>query len=498
MNRDDYLLEMQSISKEYPGVRALDSVSIGFSRGEVHALVGENGAGKSTLMKTISGSIAPTSGTILYEGKKYTQMNPKDAINMGISTIYQEFSLVSRLSVAENMFMGTTADNRMLFSKKKIYKKARELICGMDLSLDETQLIEKLTPAHQQMVEILRAISRNARVIIMDEPTAALSNAETHILFRVINQLKSEGVTIIYISHRMEEIFEIADRVTVLRDGQYVKTCDIDKTDEKEIVRLMVGRDVGTVNRADEAEKGSVTIEVKGLTRPGFFENVSFKAYAGEILGFGGLVGAGRTEVMRCIFGADDYAQGEILLLGKPLKCSSPKEAIRSKIALIPEDRKQQGLILGMSVEDNICASIYHRISKCFVYSEKKKNASVEKYTDSLRIKTPDKRQLVKNLSGGNQQKVVLAKMLATDSDIIIFDEPTRGIDVGAKYEIYEIMHALAKQGKTIIMVSSDMMELIGVSDRIVVMREGSVMGELNTGEFEEEKIMALASGIMC
>ena len=496
MRQDDYILEMKNISKEYPGVKALDSVSVGFRRGEVHALVGENGAGKSTLMKSISGSIAPTGGSIRYEGTDYAEMNPKGAIGMGISTIYQEFSLVNYLSVAENIFMGSSHAGKIFFEKKQIMEKARALIREMDVSLDAGELVAKLTPAHQQMVEILRAISRDAKVIIMDEPTAALSNAETAILFRVIGRLKSEGVTIIYISHRMEEIFEIADRVTVLRDGKYVKTCEIKETNEKELVRLMVGRDVGKGGQEGRGVCGGVRLEVRGLTRPGFFRNVSFNAYRGEILGFGGLVGAGRTEVMRCIFGADAYTEGEIVLDGKKLVCRSPKEAIKNKIALIPEDRKQQGLILGMSVEDNICASIYHKISSCFVYSEKKKNSCVDEYVDSLKIKTPGKRQLVKNLSGGNQQKVVLAKMLSTDSDIIIFDEPTRGIDVGAKYEIYEIMRTLARQGKTIIMVSSDMMELIGVSDRIIVMREGAVMGELAAGECAEERIMELASGI--
>lgn len=497
MDRDEFILELDNICKSYPGVTALDGVSISFKKGEVHALVGENGAGKSTLMKSISGSISPDQGTIKYEGIKYQAMHPKEAINLGISTIYQEFSLVSYLTVAENIYLGNRNKAFGMFDRKKINRKAQRLIEDMGLSLDEKERIINLTPAHQQMVEILRAISRDVKVLIMDEPSAALSSAETEVMFRVINDLKEKGITIIYISHRMEEIFRLSDRVSVLRDGKYIVTLQTDKTTEKELIKRMVGREVPEVVRSNLKKSNIKTLEVRKLTTQGKLADVSFCAFKGEILGFGGLVGAGRTEMMRCLFGADPYDSGQILIDGQKVNINSPAEAIRKGIVLIPEDRKQQGLVLNMSVGDNISMVVNKKLSQAMVIRRAKKKALEAEQITSLKIKTPSSMQKVKYLSGGNQQKVVLAKMLSADSKVIIFDEPTRGIDVGAKYEIYEIMKLLARQGKTVLMVSSDMMELLSISDRIIVMREGKIAGELEADDFAQEKILTIASGMV-
>lgn len=496
MGESQYILELSHICKSYPGVTALDDVNLSFKKGDLHALVGENGAGKSTLMKTISGSIAPDRGIIKYEGKEYESMHPKVAIDKGISTIYQEFSLVNNMTVAENIYLGNRDNTHGIFERSEINQKAEKLIQDIGLTLNVREKVANLIPAHQQMVEILRAISRDVKVLIMDEPSATLSNAEMNVMFEVIKGLKEKGVTIIYISHRMEEIFQISDRVTVLRDGKYIATLQTKEATEKELVKLMVGREVPEVVKSGLKKSDTKTLEVRNLSAGGKLHEVSFSAYEGEILGFGGLVGAGRTEVMRCLFGADVYDEGEILIEGESVCIRKPADAIKMGLVLIPEDRKQQGLVQGMSVGDNICMVVNKKLSKAMVISKSKKKVLEEQYITSLKIKTPSVMQKVKNLSGGNQQKVVLAKMLSANSKIVIFDEPTRGIDVGAKYEIYEIMRSLAKQGKTVLMVSSDMMELMGISDRILIMREGRIMGELEAEDFSQERILTIASGM--
>lgn len=490
------ILKVENASKEYPGVRAIDSISISFNKGEVHAIVGENGAGKSTLMKILSGSIQPTQGKIYFEGKEYSHLYPKQSIELGISTIYQEFSLVNQLTVAENIFLGERGKNNYVFSSKEVNNKAKELIKKIGMDLDPKKIVSMLSPAQQQMVEILRAISRKVKILIMDEPSAPLSKKETRKLFEVINRLKNEGITILYISHRMEEIFELADRVTVLRDGKFIKTLMVNETNEDQLIRLMVGRNINQFFPVRDFKGEEVALELVNLNREGVLHDVTFNVKKGEILGLGGLVGAGRTETVRCLFGADQLDNGTIKLEDKEVIIKNPIDAIKKGIVLIPEDRKKEGLVLGMSVGDNIIATILKSISKATVLNSKKKSDVVTKYIKALNIKTPSEKQLAKNLSGGNQQKVVIAKMLATNSKVIILDEPTRGIDVGAKSEIYEIMNDLTKQGKTIIMVSSDMIELLGISDRVIVMRQGKVMCELNRDEFSEEKVLQLASGL--
>lgn len=497
MGNMNSFLKIRNISKLYPGVVALDNVCVDFESGEVHAIVGENGAGKSTLMKILSGSIEPTAGEIILDEKCYSHFTPHHALKLGISTIYQEFSLVNKLSIAENIYLGKKGKYRFVFSKKHNIEKAKELINQYALQLNPEELVKNLSPALQQMVEILRAISRDVRILIMDEPTAPLSITETEIMFEVINKLKAKGVTILYISHRMEEIFKISDRVTVLRDGKYIATLQTSGTNEKELVRMMVGRNIEYGIRDASIKLGPIVLNVDKLRLANSTNDVSFTVRKGEILGFGGLVGSGRTEIMNCLYGANAYKSGNICLNGKLVSIRSPKQAINAGIALIPEDRKQHGLILGMSVTDNIAIAVLKKISVLLWVNINRRNDIVRKYIDNLGIKTPSLFQLIKHLSGGNQQKVVLAKMLATNSEIIILDEPTRGIDVGAKFEIYEIMNELTRKGKSILMVSSDMQELLSMSDRIIVINHGRIMGEITANEYDEEKILRLASGII-
>lgn len=485
------ILSLRNITKRYPGVVALDDVSIDFEKGEVHALLGENGAGKSTLIKVISGAIENDEGTISVDGQTYERMTPKISRGHGIEVIYQEYNLINSLTVAENICLGE--QGKGLVNYKAMEKIASSIFDPYNIKIDPRAMVRELTPAHQQLVEIAKAISKDARMIVMDEPTAQLTVTEVEHLYDIIHKLKEKGVTIIYISHRMEELFTITDRVSVMRDGQYVDTLVTAETNRQELIALMVGRELTESYPTRNCIKEEVTLEVKNLE--GFkSHNISFQLRKGEILGFSGLVGAGRTELMRAVFGADKRFGGQIYVNGKEAQINSPKDAIKHGIGLIPEDRKWQGCFLNMTIEWNIGITNIKELSKGALVDNKKVQQQAEDYTEKLRIKTPSIYQKAGNLSGGNQQKVVLAKVLAGNSDIIIFDEPTRGIDVGARHEIYTLMSDLVEQGKSIIMISSDMEELVGMSDRIIVLCEGQVTGQLKREEFAQNRILEMAS----
>lgn len=484
---------MKNITKEYPGVRALDNVSISFEKGEVHALVGENGAGKSTFIKTISGAIKPTSGTIVMEGKEYTHLEPSQAIEMGVAVVYQEMVQLEAMTVADNIFMGIK-DGFVLDDKNRC-EKARELLKEFDSDIEPTSLIRELSIANRQIVELAKAMIKNSKIIIMDEPTASITMAEQQMLYKVVKKLKTDGVTVIYISHRLEELFEICDRVSILRDGQYVKTLDIHETDKDGLIAYMVGRELAATYPSKKPASEDVVLEVEHLTGNGV-KDISFKLHRGEILGFAGLVGAGRTELMSVIYGAAKRESGTIKINGKVMNHASPAEAMNAGIGLIPEDRKYQGCFLDKPILWNISISNLKNLCKKSVINNRKETEVAEEYKEKLRIKAPSLKQRVGGLSGGNQQKVVIAKVLAANPDILIFDEPTRGIDVGARYEIYTLMNELAEQGKSIIMVSSDMEELLGMSERIIVIHEGCVTGEVGKEEFSQEVVLKKASGL--
>ena len=493
----EYILEVQHLKKYYAGVKALDDVSIGFRRGEIHALAGENGAGKSTLIKALTGAIEPTAGTIVLEGGSFSKLNPIQAMEKGIAAIYQEFTLIPHLTVAENIYFGKEISRHGFVNKKVMNEQVASLLAEMGIELDPTSYVCDLGVAYQQIVEIVKAVAANSKILIMDEPTAPLTNNETEMLFRIIDKLRERNVTIIYISHRMEEIFRVCDRVSVMRDGKYICTENTKDIDVHRLIAHMVGRELGEDYPLRSAELGETVLEVENLQSQKV-HGVSFQLRKGEILGFGGLVGAGRTEVMQAIFGADRIIGGQIRIGGKDVSITSPTKALEAGIGLIPEDRKGQGVLLGMSVRQNVTFSSLKQAMRGPFVSDRKDIAIAEEYSKKLRIKTPSVNQLVKNLSGGNQQKVVLAKALATQCDIIIFDEPTRGIDVGAKQEIYQLMRRLVdEEGKSIIMVSSEMPELIGMSDRILVMRHGKIAGELQREDFSQNLILEYASGLI-
>ncbi|MDR1353678.1 MAG: sugar ABC transporter ATP-binding protein [Treponema sp.] len=489
------ILELRDIVKFYPGVVALNKVSIGFRPGEIHAIVGENGAGKSTLIKCITGCIEPSDGEIVFQGKTCKSLTPIEAIERGIGAVYQEFNLVPFLSAAENIFYGREKRKKLFLDHETMNREAKAIIEELGISIDPKTRVKDLTVAYQQMVEIAKTVSREVKFLILDEPSAPLTPPEIESMFAVLRRLKQKGVTILYISHRMEEIFQIADRVTVLRDGLYISTLNTAETDRNELIRLMVGRELSGTYPKRTTDKGEVVLKVKDLCSD-YIKDVSFELEKGEILGLGGLVGAGRTETVRAIFGADPLTGGEIFLNGKSVRVKSPKEAIKHGIGLIPEDRKRHGVLQGLSVKVNVSFACLPVLSKRQWIESRKENGIVKEQITNLQIKTPSESQLVKNLSGGNQQKIVLAKWLATKCDVLIFDEPTRGIDVGAKQEIYKLMRSLAEQGKSIIMISSEMPELLGMSDRIVVMHEGRIMGELDPWDATQETVLAMASNL--
>jgi ribose transport system ATP-binding protein len=496
---DTTTIKMINICKAYPGVKALDNVSFELRKGEIHALLGENGAGKSTLCKIIAGAQSMDSGEYYLFGNKVENLTPLSAKEAGISMIYQEFNLIPYLKIYENLFLGKEIGWKLKNNKTKMISRSREIFKRLNIEIDPEMRISNLTNAYKQLVEIAKAVLEKSKVLIMDEPTAPLGNREVDLLFTLIRSLKQEGVSIIYISHRLEELFQVADRITILRDGQYIKTMNTQDTNRSELVKLMVGRELSEDYPRRSTTIGEEIMRVEHLsTSETRINDISFCLRKGEILGFAGLVGAGRTEVMRALFGVDKKTSGNIYINGKKVEINNPYDAIQSGLSLIPEDRKGQGISLTMTLRENISMIKLPDLSNPLRINRKKEQALVEEYVRSLSIKTPSTDQLAKNLSGGNQQKVVVAKWLATQSDILILDEPTRGIDVGTKYEIYLLMNELVKMGKSLIMISSEMPELIGMSDRILVMYQGRLMGEVSGDDISQVNILKLASGMRC
>jgi len=489
------VLQLDQLAKSYPGVAALKPFALGFRRGEVHALLGENGAGKSTLIKLVTGAVTPDAGKVVLDGQDLTGLGPAATLNAGIAAIYQEFALFPDLTVAENVFFGRQITRRGFVDRAAMEAETAKILADLGAGFSPRARAGDLSVGHQQMVELAKSVSRHARILIMDEPTAPLTNREVGFLYDVVARLKARGVTIIYISHRLKEIFDLCDRVTVLRDGDLVTTLDTAATTEAELVRLMIGRAVANDHPVPTAIPGPVLFEARGL-RSAKVDGVSLSVRAGEIVGLAGLVGAGRTETARLIFGADPRTAGEILVDGQPVTIRSPRDAIAAGIGLIPEDRKRQGVLLNQSITFNAVFAALARVSPGLFASARAERAAASRMCDQLQIKTPSLEQLAGRLSGGNQQKVVLAKWLLTESRVLIFDEPTRGIDVGAKQEIYALMRRLSDRGAAIIMISSEMPELLGMSDRILVIAQGRVAGELAKAEFDQERVLRLASGL--
>lgn len=491
-------LQMKHITKRFPGVLALNDVQFSLRRGEVHALLGENGAGKSTLMKILSGVYQPDEGEIIFEDKPVSFSDPLSAQNVGITIIHQEFNLFPELTVEENIFIGREfcKKNRWRLDEKQQRQATIEILQKLNLAIKPDTLVADLTVAQQQMVEIAKAISVNARILIMDEPTAALTETEIESLFRVTRLLKEQGTGIVYISHRLEELALIADRATVMRDGQYISTVDYECVKISDLIAMMVGRDLGNIYPRREALQQRIPVlEVNGLTRKGVLNDINFTLYRGEILGFAGLMGAGRTELARAIFGADSIDSGTLKLNGKATVIKDISDAIQQGISYLTEDRKKEGLALNLSVERNIMLGNYPEYSDRFGNVDSRRcQQTSEEQVKALRIKTPNLEQAALNLSGGNQQKIIIARWVCKDTDILIFDEPTRGIDVGAKLEIYELMNRLVAKGKSIIMISSELPEVLGMCDRILVMRSGRITGELSAKEATQEKIMQYAT----
>ncbi len=496
MNGQPSLL-MEKISKYFPGVQALDEVDFEVYPGEVVGLLGENGAGKSTLIKILSGVYQRDQGSIYFRGESIEPRTPQVAQALGISTIYQELALVPQLSVAENLFMNREP-KRFPFTGmvdfKRMESEASIILGELGLGIPPTTLVKNLTVAAQQMVEITKAVSRNAHLLLMDEPTSALSSKEVKALFGIMGRLKEKEVSVVFISHRLDEVLKVVDRVIVMRDGLRVGELGIQEATEEKIIRLMVGREVGLFPKEESVIKEPV-LEVRGLCGNNNVQDVSFKVRQGEIVGLAGLVGAGRTDVARMIFGVDKRSAGEILINNKPVEIHSPSDALEKGIGYVPEDRKQHGLVLGMSVKENASMAILQRISnKIGKIRTKNENEIVEYYVGQLNIVTSDLDKAVKDLSGGNQQKVVLAKWLSTQPKVLIMDEPTRGIDVGAKAEVHALMSKLAQDGIGILMISSEMPEIIGMSDRVIIMCEGRITGEFLRDEVSQEEIMSCAT----
>lgn len=492
-----YLLEMNNISKYFPGVHALEGVTFKLEKGQVFAIVGENGAGKSTLIKILSGSYSNDHGQIKIDGKKIYIRNPMHAMQLGINTIYQETSLVPEITVAENIFLGRQPTKGGRIQWKKMYDDAQRILKDLFIDLNPRTKTSNLSAAKHQLIEIAKAFSREAKIIIMDEPTASITEGDTGNLFNIIRQIVKKGTAVIYISHRLKEIFQIADMVTVLRDGKTVETMKVSQTSESDIVKYMVGRDIGDIfgEKSYEAAE-EVILEAKNLTRKGFFENISFDLKKGEILGFSGLVGAGRSEIVRSIFGLDRLDSGEIYMEGQKVNIKNSTDGINRGLAFVSEDRRTESIIQGFTVRENITLLLLRKItSRLGLISGRKESALVKKYVDEFSIKTPSIEQLVMNLSGGNQQKVALAKCLSTSPRIFILDEPTKGIDVGAKKEIHTLIKELARSGMSMIIVSSELPEIIGMCHRVLVIREGSLIKEFKKQQLNEEDLMHAAVG---
>lgn len=499
MESENNLLELRNIIKRYPGVLALDEVSMHVKAGEVHGLVGENGAGKSTLIKVLAGAHSPDSGEIFFDGQAFSSLTPHQAMNLGIACIYQELNQVNYMTVAENIFLGRELKGKhSILDRKTQEAQTRKLLKDFELDIEPDMAVGYLGVGRRQMVEICKAVHSKAKLIIMDEPTASLSEKETGELFRIVAKLKKQHVTMIFISHRLEEIKSICDNLTVMRDGKVVANKAIEDVTVDNIIRLMVGRDITNKYPKKDVPLGPVLLEVKNLQKENTFSDISFSVHAGEILGFSGLVGAGRTEVVRALTGADKLDGGEIFVDGNKIAIKNPRDSIKAGIAFLTEDRKGQGLVLLQSVEFNsTLVNLQDFKTKKFFIDLPKIRKSAQKMVDDMRIKVPSVATLTGQLSGGNQQKVVIAKWLMTSARIFIFDEPTRGIDVGAKIEVYNLINDLVSNGSAVIMISSEMDECMGMADRIVVMHEGKITAEIQRPDFSQEKIMYAASGIV-
>ncbi|MDD2959762.1 MAG: sugar ABC transporter ATP-binding protein [Lachnospiraceae bacterium] len=491
------ILELKKINKSFPGVKALSDVDLELRKGEVLALVGENGAGKSTLMKILSGAYKKDSGSIIFDGQEVDIQSPIHSEELGIAIIYQELNLIQRVSVAENIYLGRYPKKNGIVQWQKMYSDSEKLIRELGLDINVKSMLRELSLAQQQLVEIVKAVSTNAKVVIMDEPTSSLSQSETEILFGIIKKLRSKGTSIIFITHRLDEIYEVCDRMSILRDGCYIGSREVKDISKNEMIEMMIGRKLTNQYPVRDTQIGEVVFEVRHLADgDNKVKDVSFQAHAGEVLGFAGLVGAGRTETMRLIFGADKKTSGEILIHGKQTVINNPRDAIKNGIGFVTENRKEEGLFLRSSVKVNtVMVSLKKILKKGLYFDFKKEKEYAEEYVKLLQVATPSVNQRVMFLSGGNQQKVVLAKWLLSDSDIIIFDEPTRGIDVGAKCEIYEIINQLVANGKVVIVVSSDMEEVMGVCDRIIVMHEGVISGEVSKENISQSIIGRLSVG---
>jgi ribose transport system ATP-binding protein len=494
MHVSEYLIELKGISKIFPGVKALDKVSFSLKAGEVHALLGENGAGKSTLMKIISGIYNRDEGNYLIDGVNVGDLTPKKAQELGIAIIHQELNMCQDLTVAENMFLGREKSKFGYIQQKEMNKAAKEILDKLKIEIEPNTVLRKLPVSKQQMVEIAKALSTNARILIMDEPTSALTEREITELFEIIRHLKKNGCAIVYISHRLEELVYITDRLSIFRDGKYIVTKDYKDTNLNEIISYMVGREIKEKFPTIDCQIGQKLLEVRNLCS-GIVNNISFDLFQGEIIGIAGLMGAGRTELVRALFGAENITSGEILLRGKRLKIKSPRDAIVAGIVLGPEDRKKEGLCTKLSIRENIgLANLDQICNKAGIVSRKKENKLADRAIEKLKIKTPSPEQTVNNLSGGNQQKIVVGKWMVRNAQVVIFDEPTRGIDVAAKVEIYNIMNDLKRQGIGVIFVSSEMPEVMCMSDRILVMCDGRITGNLVSKEATQDEILRCAT----
>lgn len=496
---NEYILEMENISKYFPGVKALDDVSFKVKKGTVHALMGENGAGKSTLMKIAIGIYNADTGKIILDGEEIDNHDIRYSISKGISMIHQELSPIPEMTVAENIFLGREPKNKTrLVDKKKMNSQTQELFDRLGLTaIDPKSKMSKLSVAKSQMVEIAKAVSFNSKLIIMDEPTSAITETEVLQLFKIVNDLKKKGVSFIFITHKMDEVFKITDEITVFRDGKFVGTEDASILTKDKLIEMMVGREITQMFPKEETVIGDVIMSVRNLKKNGLFEDISFDLRRGEILGLAGLMGAGRTEVVESIFGYRKLDGGEIFINGRKFNINSPRDAIKHKIALLTEDRKLTGCFLPLSVRDNIMASYIKKFRKGPMLNKSKIEEACKDLKDKLDIKTPSLNQIMKNLSGGNQQKVLVARWLLTEPEIFIVDEPTRGIDVGAKAEIHKLLSLLAKEGKAVIMISSELPEVLGMSDRVLVMHEGKINGEVDRSEANQTRIMEYATGRM-
>ena len=495
---NDYILELHNISKSFPGVKALDDIDLKIKNGEVHALVGENGAGKTTLIRVVSGIYKPDTGNVIYNGKELINPGPHECIEKGISSVHQDFRMVETLTVAENIFLGKPLMKKSLIGKNldwaKMREEARKAVNSMGVDINPNATIGELSVAKKQVVEICKALQRNLTLLILDEPSAALTETEVGIMFGLIKKMQEKDITVIYISHRIEEIFKIADRVTVLRDGKTIITDDVNNLDRASLIKHMTGRQIVDIYPPKSKTTGDIILEVKNLNSKAHkLSNINFSTRKGEVLGITGLVGAGRTELMRAVFGADNYDSGEIFIKGNKLEAGSIVKMIKLKMGLVPEERKVEGIIPDFTVSNNITLVGINKIIKNTFLNKKLEDKAANEYINLLRIMTPGPNTIITSLSGGNQQKCIISKWLYIDSDILIFDEPTRGIDVGAKQEIYKIIASLAEQGKAIIIVSSELPEVLGICNRILVMCEGRITAELDGDKADQETILNYA-----